>query len=93
MFGFILFDANEKKVFIGRDSFGVRPVFKSFNEETGTLTICSEAKGLTNLKTKHTTTTRIEALKPGTLQEYSLSGPQNTCKLVRETKFHAIGNS
>lgn len=91
VFGFILFDANEKKVFIGRDSFGVRPVFKSFNEETGTLTICSEAKGLTNLKTKNITTTRIEALKPGTLQEYSLSGPQNTCKLVRETKFHAIG--
>lgn len=93
VFGFILFDDKEKKVFIGRDSFGVRPVFKSFNEETGTLSICSEAKGLVNLKTKSNTKPKIEALLPGTLQEYSVSGKEHKCQFVREKKFHSIGDA
>lgn len=93
VFGFILFDAKEKKVYIGRDSFGVRPVFKSFNSATGTLAICSEAKGLVNLKTKNdTNSAKIEALPPGTLQEYNLVGVKNTCEFVREKKFHIIGD-
>lgn len=90
VFGFIVFDVIKKKIFIGRDSFGVRPVFKWFNEATGTLGVCSEAKGLISLKKKHEGT-KIEAVLPGTLQEFDIAGSNKRCKFVREAKFHAIG--
>ena len=78
-------------MFIGRDSFGVRPVFKSFNPNTGTLSICSEAKGLITLKTNTSDQVKIEALLPGTIEEYKLIEPNNSCEFVKETKFHKIG--
>lgn len=96
VFGFILFDTNKRKVYIGRDSFGVRPVFKSYNETTGTLAICSEAKGLVNLKQKdingNSLANNIKAVLPGTFQEYDLVGKENRTKFVREVKFHKIGD-
>ena len=45
VFSFILLDVNARKVFLGRDTFGVRPSFK-FLTEDGFLGICSEAKGM-----------------------------------------------
>lgn len=93
VFGFILFDAIKKKVYTGRDSFGVRPVFKTFNQETGMLGICSEAKGLINLKTKSTTgINKIEAVLPGTYQEFDLTGTENKCNFIKSVKFHKIGD-
>lgn len=42
---FILLDTANKKVFLGRDHYGVRPLFKDMIEgRSGT--VCSEAKGL-----------------------------------------------
>ena len=49
VFAFILLDVSERKVFIGRDTFGVRPMFRLRSEE-GFLAVCSEAKGLYPLK-------------------------------------------
>ncbi len=93
MFGFILFDSLQKKVFIGRDTFGVRPVFRSFSPSTGTLAVCSEAKGLLRLKRQNPADrARIEPLKPGTLEEYDLIAPTNSCRLVRSKVFHSIGS-
>ncbi|KAF5920383.1 hypothetical protein HPG69_009633 [Diceros bicornis minor] len=52
VFAFILLDTTHKKVFLGRDTYGVRPLFKAMRED-GFLAVCSEVKGLVNLK--HTT--------------------------------------
>ena len=44
VFSFVLLDVAERKVFIGRDTMGVRPSFK-FLTPDGFLAVCSEAKG------------------------------------------------
>lgn len=49
VFAFNLLDMANKKVFLGRDTYGVRPLFKAVIED-GLLAMCSEAKGLVNLK-------------------------------------------
>lgn len=44
VFAFVLLDTANKKVFLGRDTYGVRPLFK-LNSDDGFLAVCSEAKG------------------------------------------------
>lgn len=44
VFAFILLDTANKKVFLGRDTYGVRPLFRAMTED-GFLAVCSEAKG------------------------------------------------
>ena len=47
VFSFIILDTANRKVFLGRDTFGVRPMFQ-VQTETGYLAVCSEAKGTEN---------------------------------------------
>jgi asparagine synthetase B (glutamine-hydrolysing) len=44
VFAFVLFDTKERKVFIGRDTYGVRPSFRIYTD-CGFLAVSSEAKG------------------------------------------------
>ena len=44
VFAFVLLDTANRKVFLGRDTFGVRPMFRMLTDD-GFLAICSEAKG------------------------------------------------
>lgn len=44
VFAFILLDVANRKVFLGRDTYGVRPMFKLITDN-GFLAVCSEAKG------------------------------------------------
>lgn len=44
VFAFVLLDTANRKVFLGRDTYGVRPLFK-FITDDGFLAVCSEAKG------------------------------------------------
>lgn len=44
VFFFCLMDTANRKVYLGRDTFGVRPGFRVTSEE-GFLAVCSEAKG------------------------------------------------
>lgn len=44
VFAFILLDTANRKVFLGRDTYGVRPLFKLLTDD-GFLAVCSEAKG------------------------------------------------
>lgn len=44
VFAFVLLDLANRKVCVGRDTFGVRPLFKLLTED-GFLGVCSEAKG------------------------------------------------
>ena len=45
VFAFCLMDTANRKVFLGRDTFGVRPAFRVRTED-GFLAVCSEAKGI-----------------------------------------------
>lgn len=45
VFAFCIVDVEKKKVLLGRDPYGVRPLFK-LTTPGGVLAICSEAKGL-----------------------------------------------
>ncbi len=44
VFSFVLLDVSQRKVFIARDTIGVRPSFKLHTSD-GFLAVCSEAKG------------------------------------------------
>jgi asparagine synthase (glutamine-hydrolysing) len=44
VFAFVLFDAKERKVYVGRDTYGVRPSFRIYTD-CGFLAVSSEAKG------------------------------------------------
>lgn len=44
VFAFVLLDTANRKVFLGRDTYGVRPLFRMLTED-GFLAVCSEAKG------------------------------------------------
>lgn len=44
VFAFVLLDTANRKVLLGRDTYGVRPLFK-FLTDDGFLAVCSEAKG------------------------------------------------
>lgn len=46
VFCFVILDTAERRVYVGRDTFGVRPGFKSYIEQKGFLAVCSEAKGI-----------------------------------------------
>ncbi|RMZ97401.1 asparagine synthetase [glutamine-hydrolyzing] [Brachionus plicatilis] len=92
VFAFILLDTKENKLYCGRDSYGVRPAFKLLTEN-GTLGICSEAKGLLNLKLVQGAKFKIEFVEPGTFEEYSLHLAANNDRKVRyerKFKFHEI---
>lgn len=95
VFAFILLDTNQKKVYCGRDTYGVRPAFKCLTK-SGTLAICSEAKGLLNLKLNSIENPKIEAVMPGTFEEFSLNINPGTkdyrVTQVGTKKFHVIGN-
>uniref|UniRef100_A0A2K5RNW2 Glutamine-dependent asparagine synthetase n=2 Tax=Cebus imitator TaxID=2715852 RepID=A0A2K5RNW2_CEBIM len=64
VFAFILLDTANKKVFLGRDTYGVRPLFKTMTED-GFLAVCSEAKGLVTLKHSSTPFLKVEPFLPG----------------------------
>lgn len=45
VFVFCIVDSAKQRLFLGRDPYGVRPLFRLYSK-TGILGICSEAKGL-----------------------------------------------
>ncbi|XP_067649534.1 asparagine synthetase [glutamine-hydrolyzing]-like [Haliotis asinina] len=91
VFAFCLLDTTNRKVFIGRDTFGVRPCFKLVTD-SGFLAVCSEAKGLFGLWHNLTDEAAdIVPVAPGTVEQYDLDN--NGRATLREVKqFHAIGD-
>ncbi|KAJ4923624.1 hypothetical protein JOQ06_014108 [Pogonophryne albipinna] len=62
VFAFILLDTEKKKVFVGRDTYGVKPLFK-LSTDDGFLALCSEAKGLTEITHAMTSPASIEQME------------------------------
>lgn len=91
VFGFCLIDIEKKKVLLGRDPYGVRPLFK-LTTPSGVLGICSEAKGLVNFRDIiKNEDIHLVPFKPGTYEEYSLS-TNNAAKLIKSEVFHSPGD-
>jgi asparagine synthase (glutamine-hydrolysing) len=79
VFSFIIYDTNKKSILIGRDPFGVRPLFYSKNLEY----FSSELKQITNL-----TNEKIIQFIPGTILKINLYN-----KNFEYFKYFSISNS
>ena len=72
VFAFILFDTKLNRLYFGRDTYGVRPIFKMLSDN-GTLGLCSEAKGLLTIKNLDPSAkVKVDLVPPGTYEEYQL---------------------
>ncbi|GFN90716.1 asparagine synthetase [glutamine-hydrolyzing] [Plakobranchus ocellatus] len=72
VFAFCIFDTANRKVILGRDTFGIRPLFRFCTDE-GFLAVCSEAKGLYGLShSKNDDDLQIEPFPPGHVEIYDL---------------------
>ncbi|XP_046331350.1 asparagine synthetase [glutamine-hydrolyzing]-like [Haliotis rufescens] len=91
VFAFCLLDTANRKVLIGRDTFGVRPSFKLITDN-GFLAVCSEAKGLFGLS--HSLTdeaANIVPVAPGTVEQFDLdNNGRATSRKMKQ--FHSIGD-
>lgn len=71
VFAFILLDTANRRVHLGRDTYGVRPLFK-FLTDDGFLAVCSEAKGLTEISHSMETAASIVPFLPGHFEVFDL---------------------
>ncbi|XP_072303439.1 asparagine synthetase [glutamine-hydrolyzing] [Eucyclogobius newberryi] len=86
VFAFILLDTANRKVFIGRDTYGVRPLFKLLTDD-GFLALCSEAKGLTELSHTMTSAASVLPFLPGHFEVFDLK-PNGKVQSVQMERFH-----
>ncbi|XP_011305698.1 asparagine synthetase [glutamine-hydrolyzing] [Fopius arisanus] len=90
VFAFCLMDVKENKILIGRDPYGVRPLFRLRSSE-GQLAICSESKGLIGLTDQMSGTWALEPFPPGHYEEYCLL-PSGKVKLLKTVTYHNPGD-
>ncbi|KAM9340512.1 asparagine synthetase [glutamine-hydrolyzing] isoform 1-T2 [Symphorus nematophorus] len=86
VFAFILLDTANRKVFLGRDTYGVRPMFK-FVTEDGFLAVCSEAKGLTDITHAMEKPADIVPFLPGHFEVFDLK-PSGKVQSIQMDQFH-----
>lgn len=86
VFAFVLLDTANRKVFLGRDTYGVRPLFKLLTND-GFLAVCSEAKGLTEINHAQTTPAKIDAFLPGHYEVFDLK-QSGKVQSVEMKQFH-----
>ncbi|XP_072932721.1 asparagine synthetase [glutamine-hydrolyzing] [Epargyreus clarus] len=72
VFAFCLVDGEKRKIYIGRDPYGVRPLFRFHDEENGVLGICSEGKGLIGLKQKASENATLGQFTPGHFEVWDI---------------------
>jgi asparagine synthase (glutamine-hydrolysing) len=89
IFAFALVDTKRRLLHLGRDVFGVLPMF-TFSSE-GVLGLCSEVKGL-QYAAINSKDADISPFPPGHVRTYEL-GMQGQISLVSERRFVSIGGS
>ncbi|ELT92914.1 hypothetical protein CAPTEDRAFT_199593, partial [Capitella teleta] len=89
VFGLSILDMSKRLLHIARDTFGVRPLFKMLTRD-GTLAVCSEAKGLTDI-VHNQIQFNVEWVEPGTYETYSIRD-DGKVDLVCKNRFHSIGD-
>ncbi|XP_033639717.1 asparagine synthetase [glutamine-hydrolyzing]-like [Asterias rubens] len=95
VFAFCLLDTAARKIYLGRDTYGVRPMFRLLKDD-GFLAICSEAKGLLGLDHGHEDTDsapdfEIIPFPPGNIESYDLA-PSGKVTLCERVEFHSLEN-
>lgn len=86
VFAFVLLDTANRKVFLGRDTYGVRPLFKLLTDD-GFLAVCSEAKGLTNITHSMSSPAKITPFPPGHFEAFNLK-LDGKVESVQMNQFH-----
>ncbi|KAM3858050.1 asparagine synthetase [glutamine-hydrolyzing]-like [Diretmus argenteus] len=86
VFAFVLLDTANKKVLLGRDTYGVRPLFKLLTED-GFLAVCSEAKGLTDITHSMSTPANIVPFLPGHFEVFNLK-QNGKVESIQMDRFH-----
>ncbi|XP_034457149.1 asparagine synthetase [glutamine-hydrolyzing]-like [Hippoglossus hippoglossus] len=86
VFAFVLLDTANRKVFLGRDTYGVRPLFKLLTDD-GFLAVCSEAKGLTDITHAMATPANIVPFLPGHVETFDLKQNGKVHSIQME-RFH-----
>ncbi|XP_039977704.1 asparagine synthetase [glutamine-hydrolyzing] isoform X2 [Xiphias gladius] len=86
VFAFTLLDTANRKVFLGRDTYGVRPLFKLLTND-GFLAVCSEAKGLTDITHAMATPANIVPFLPGHFEAFDLKQNGKVQSILME-QFH-----
>ncbi|KAK0078664.1 hypothetical protein PV325_002223 [Microctonus aethiopoides] len=89
-FAFCLVDVEKNKIVIGRDPYGVRPLFR-LRSSDGHLAICSESKGLIGLSSQVTGEWTLEPFPPGYYEEYSIQ-VDGKVKLIEAVNYHKPGD-
>jgi len=86
VFAVSILDTKTKTFHLGRDTFGVRPIF-TIRKPTGELGICSEAKGLIGLCHDNGVVSKVEAFQPGFYATFTIDPVSGKTKLLEEKKF------
>lgn len=95
VFAFCIIDTKNKEVHIGRDTFGIRPLFtlSVAGKETGILALSSEAKALVPLIKhfeKNGSKIVVKPFFPGQYASYSLS-PDGQTTFIKQKAYTKIG--
>ncbi|XP_021374135.1 asparagine synthetase [glutamine-hydrolyzing]-like isoform X1 [Mizuhopecten yessoensis] len=88
VFAFCLLDTASRKVYLGRDTFGVKPLFRIIMED-GFLSVCSEVKGLMDIA-RYQSNVKIQDVLPGHVETYSLN-MKGQASFENMKQFHHIG--
>ncbi|XP_067005858.1 asparagine synthetase [glutamine-hydrolyzing] isoform X2 [Anabrus simplex] len=91
VFAFCLIDTKKRRVYLARDPFGVRPLFR-LHSELGVLGAASEAKALIDLaKELSEDAWKLGPFPPGCFEEYEISADGST-RVIQKTAYYNIGD-
>ncbi|XP_041367699.1 asparagine synthetase [glutamine-hydrolyzing]-like [Gigantopelta aegis] len=90
VFSFCLLDTTNRKVILGRDSAGIRPMYRLITDK-GFLAVCSEAKGLFGLSHGFTDKDAdIQLFSPGHVEVYDLDHLGHA-QFKERARYHKMG--
>ncbi|XP_054004849.1 asparagine synthetase [glutamine-hydrolyzing] [Hylaeus anthracinus] len=90
VFAFCLMDIKNRRILIGRDPYGVRPLFR-LKSDDGQLGVCSESKGLIEITKQIASKWTLEPFKPGHYEEYEILDDGRT-KLLMKVNYYKPGD-
>ncbi|KAK9303133.1 hypothetical protein QLX08_005087 [Tetragonisca angustula] len=90
VFAFCLMDIKNRRILIGRDPYGIRPLFQ-LQSDDGQLGICSESKGLMDITKQMTSKWALKPFQPGSYEEYEILNDGRT-KLLTKVNYYQPGD-
>ncbi|KZC10130.1 Asparagine synthetase [glutamine-hydrolyzing], partial [Dufourea novaeangliae] len=90
VFAFCLMDIKNRRILIGRDPYGVRPLFCLYSDD-GQLAVSSETKGLMEITKQITSKWVLEPFQPGHYMEYEIFNDGRT-KQLSKVNYHIPGD-